>query len=139
MKSFLNPLLRARDTKHVLENARTGEVVADHLLTAFDSAERRQGLLGRDALAEGSAIIIAPCSAVHTFFMRFAIDIAFVARDGKVIKVRSAVRPWRIAAASGAFAVVELAAGGLARARTESGDVLTCRPASPPHDRSTSS
>jgi len=139
MKSFLNPLFRARDTEHVLENTRTGEVVADHLLRAFDSAERRQGLLGRESLAEGSAIIIAPCSAVHTFFMRFAIDIAFVARDGKVLKVRSAVRPWRLAAALGAFAVVELAAGGLARSRTESGDVLICRPACPPHDRSTRS
>jgi uncharacterized protein len=131
MKSFLSPLLRAGSTDHVLENARTHTVVADHLRTAFDSAERRQGLLGRDSLPEGSALIIAPCSAVHTFFMRFAIDIAFVARDGRVIKVRSAVRPWRMALAVRAFAVVELPPGTLARSNTVPGDTLICRAVDP--------
>jgi uncharacterized membrane protein (UPF0127 family) len=131
MKSFLSPLLRAGSMSHVLENMRTHAVVADHLLTAFDSAQRRQGLLGRDSLPEGSALIIAPCSAVHTFFMRFAIDIAFVARDGRVIKVRSAVRPWRMALALRAFAVVELPPGALARSHTMSGDTLICRAIDP--------
>ena len=135
MKSFLNPLLRGGSIEHVLENARTHTVVANQLLTAFDSAQRRQGLLGRDSLPEGSALIIAPCSAVHTFFMRFAIDIAFVARDGRVIKVRSAVRPWRLAVSIRAFAVVELPPGALARSNTVPGDTLICRaigPQSPP-------
>src|SRR5215208_4603797 len=132
MKSFLNPLLRAGNVDHLLENATTGEVVARHLLTAFDSKERRQGLLGRESLPEGTAIIIAPSNAVHTFFMRFAIDIAFVARDGRVIKVRSSVQPWRLAAALRAFAVIELAAGTLERSRTAAGDTLICRAANNP-------
>ena len=131
MKSFLSPLLRAGSIDHVLENVRTRAVVADHLLTAFDSAQRRQGLLGRDSLPEGSALIIAPCSAVHTFFMRFAIDIAFLARDGRVIKVRSAVGPRRMALAIRAFAVVELPSGALARSNTVPGDTLICRAIDP--------
>jgi uncharacterized membrane protein (UPF0127 family) len=139
MKSFLNPLLRAPGIEHVLENATTGEVVARHLLTAFDSKDRRQGLLGRDSLPESTAILIAPSNAVHTFFMRFAIDIAFVARDGRVIKVRSSVPPWRIAVAVRAFAVVELAAGALARSRTGRGDTLICHAVPPPPDRSIAS
>jgi uncharacterized protein len=139
MKSFLNPLLRAGTVDHLLENATTGEVVARHLLTAFDSKERRQGLLGRESLPEGTAIIIAPSNAVHTFFMRFAIDIAFVARDGRVIKVRSSVQPWRLAAALRAFAVIELAAGALERSRTAAGDTLICRAANNPPDRSIAS
>jgi uncharacterized protein len=139
MKSFLNPLLRAGTVDHLLENATTGEVVARQLLTAFDSKERRRGLLGRESLPEGTAIIIAPSNAVHTFFMRFAIDIAFVARDGRVIKVRSSVPPWRLAAALRAFAVIELAAGTLERSRTAAGDTLICRAANNPPDRSITS
>lgn len=129
MQSFLNPLLRPGATNHVLENVRTRRVVAAQLLTAFDSASRRQGLLGRDGLPPGSALIIAPSNAVHTFFMRFAIDIAFVRRDGRVIKVRSAVRPYRLAASLRAFAVIELPAGALEQSDTMAGDTLICRPA----------
>ena len=132
MKTFLSPILAAGAVAHVLENVRTRRVVAAHLLTAFDSAQRRQGLLGRDSLAEGSALIIAPSNAVHTFFMRFPIDIAFVGRDGRVLKLRPAVGPWRLAGSIRAFAVVELPAGALARSQTQRGDLLTCRPAIDP-------
>ncbi len=127
MKSFLSPLLRAGATDYVLENLRTGHVVADRLLTAFDSASRRQGLLGRDSLPAGAALIIAPSNAVHTFFMRFPIDVAFVRRDGRVIKVRSTVRPWRITASLRAFAVIELSSGALSQSSIEPGDILICR------------
>jgi uncharacterized protein len=129
MKSFLSPLLQADSIAHVLENVSTHRLIAEQLLTAFDSASRRQGLLGRDSLPSGSALIIAPSNAVHTFFMRFPIDILFVHRDGKVIKLRSAVRPWRIAASLRAFAVIELPAGSLAQSNTTTGDRLICRPA----------
>lgn len=129
MTSFLSPLLRRGAIDHVLDNVSTRCVVADRLLTAFDSASRRQGLLGRDGLPADSALIIAPSNAVHTFFMRFPIDILFVGRDGRVIKVRSTVRPWRMTAALRAFAVIELPAGSLARSNTTAGDSLICRPA----------
>jgi uncharacterized membrane protein (UPF0127 family) len=128
MKSFVSQLLRADAADYVLENVRTHQIIADRLLTAFDSESRRRGLLGRDSLPEGSALIIAPSNAVHTFFMRFAIDIVFVRRDGVVIKVRSAVRPWRMSAALRAFAVIELPAGSLAPTKTTAGDTLICRP-----------
>ena len=54
MPSFLDPLLRSGATGHVLENERTSTVVADQLMTAFDSASRRRGLLGRDGLPPGT-------------------------------------------------------------------------------------
>ena len=93
-------------------------------MTAFDSKSRRTGLLGRDSLAEGSALIIAPSQAIHTFSMRFAIDVAFVSKDGRVLKVRQAVPPRRIAVALRAFAVIELPAGALERSDTKPGDQL---------------
>ena len=127
MPSFLSPLLRADSASYSLENVRTGAVVDKRLLTAFDSQARRKGLLGRDSLPEATALVIAPCNAVHTFFMRFAIDVAFVTREGRVIKVRAAVRPWRMTGALRAFAVVELPAGALALTNTVPGDVLVVR------------
>jgi uncharacterized protein len=127
MASFLTPLLRTPSANHRLENTRTGRIVADEVWTAFDSATRRKGLLGRDSMPEGSALVIAPCSSIHTFFMRFPIDIAFVAKDGRVVSVRTALPAWRIALALRAYAVVELPAGSLARSETVPGDVLTVR------------
>jgi uncharacterized membrane protein (UPF0127 family) len=124
VKSFLDPILRADATALALSNGRNGLIVARTLLTAFDSASRRRGLLHRDVFADGSALIIAPCSAVHTFFMRFAIDVAFVSRGGRVLKLRPDMRPWRIAAAWRAFAVIELPVGALKRADIRTGDVL---------------
>jgi len=69
-------------------------------------------------------MLIAPTNAVHTFFMRFAIDIAFVSRDGRVLKTCAAVRPWRLAAAFGGYVVIELPAGTLAKSDTVAGDML---------------
>jgi uncharacterized membrane protein (UPF0127 family) len=108
----------------VLTNTRHGRIAARTLLTAFDSKSRKKGLLGRDSLPEGTALIIAPCQAIHTFSMRFAIDVAFVAKDGRVLKVRQAVPRRRIAVALRAFAVIELAAGALEASDTRAGDRL---------------
>jgi uncharacterized protein len=125
MASFLAPLLRAPSGNYRLQNTRNGLVVADQLWSAFDSATRKKGLLGRDSMPDGSALLIAPSNAIHTFFMRFPIDIAFVARDGRVVSVRTALPAWRIAFAVRAYAVVELPAGSLARSETVAGDVLS--------------
>jgi uncharacterized membrane protein (UPF0127 family) len=56
--------------------------------------------------------------------MQFAIDVAFVRKDGRVLKTYDALRPWRIAAALWAKAVIELPAGALGRADTRAGDQL---------------
>jgi uncharacterized protein len=97
-------------------------VVASALEPAFESAARRRGLLGRDGLAAGHAIVIAPCNVVHTFFMRFAIDILFVAKDGVVAKVATTVPAGRIVGTWRGFAVIEMAAGALAASGTRAGD-----------------
>jgi len=127
---FLTPLLRDRTGLLALRNDRTGEILATAIEPAFDSASRRRGLLGRSGMAEGSAIIIAPCSAVHTFFMRFSIDVVFAARDGRVLKARRGVSPWRVAAAWWAFAAIELPTGTIERTGTRHGDRLQIVPPS---------
>jgi len=107
-----------------LRNSRNGNLVADLVRATPDSAARRKGLLGQASMPEGTALIIAPTNAIHTFFMQFAIDVAFVTRAGRVVKVVGNLRPWRIAIALRAAAAVELPAGSLARAGVEPGDVL---------------
>jgi uncharacterized protein len=132
VKSFLGPLLRSGlpraesrgQSPFALTNTRNNRIVARTLLTAFDSASRRKGLLDHDSLADGSAMIIAPTSAIHTFAMRFTIDVMFVSKDGRVLKVRRDVKPRRMAAAWRAFAVVELPAGAIERSDTRPGDRL---------------
>ncbi len=122
--TFLKPLLDAPDDPWTLRNARNGIRLADRLEPAFDSKTRRRGLLGRQELDAGTALIIAPCNSIHTFFMKFAIDAIFVGREGKVAKIYAALPAWRIGLSLKSFAVIELAAGTAARADTRVGDEL---------------
>jgi uncharacterized membrane protein (UPF0127 family) len=94
-----------------LINKRTSMAVASVVELAVTRADRRRGLLGRDALDLSAGMMLAPCVAVHTAFMRFPIDVVFVDRDGVVRKIVRDLKPWRIAAAPRAYAAVELAAG----------------------------
>jgi uncharacterized membrane protein (UPF0127 family) len=120
----LSPLARDPQAPLALANLRTGRPVATRLIAAFDSATRRQGLIGRRSLAAGDALILAPCSSVHTAFMRFPIDLLFLDRAGTVLKAVSDVRPWRVRMAWRAFAVVELAGGTLVLSDTRTGDTV---------------
>lgn len=113
-----------------LMNERTRERVAAAVEIAATRRSRRRGLLGRDRLDETSAMLLAPCNAVHTVGMRFAIDVVFVDRQGYAVKVVRGLRPWRIALAAGARAVVELPAGSLAWGQVLPGDRLYLTPAS---------
>jgi uncharacterized membrane protein (UPF0127 family) len=124
MRSFLTPILKTGHDRFVLRNERTGVIVADCVLPAIDSDARRTGLLKHDSLPLGTAMIIAPTNAIHTFFMRFAIDVAFVAKDGRILKIRPDMPAWRLSAAWGGYAVVEMAAGSFAATETVPGDIL---------------
>jgi uncharacterized membrane protein (UPF0127 family) len=119
--AFLAPV---DDAPFTLINARTRGRLAARVTLAVDSAMRRKGLLGRQSLGADDALVLAPCWAVHTCFMQFAIDIAFISDDGRVVDVRHDVRPWHFAIEPRACCVVELAAGTLERTRTRIGDIL---------------
>ena len=124
MPSFLSALVRNPAGAFQIVNERNGRVVADRLLPAFDSETRRTGLLAHESLPPGTAMIIAPTNAIHTFFMKFTIDLVFVAKDGLVVKTRRSIRPWRMSAAWRAHAVVEMSVGTIDGARVEVGDRL---------------
>ena len=121
---FLAPLLRADGAGLRLVNERNGSIVADQLELAADSGARNRGLLGRSGLASGAALIIAPCNAIHTFFMRFTIDVVFADRQGQVVKLCRTLKPWRIGIGLRGFAAVELTAGSIDRCEIRPGDRL---------------
>lgn len=122
--SFLSGILRAPECPYALQHVRSGRLLASRVEFALDSQSRRRGLLGRDAFDRGSALIIAPCGAIHTFFMRFAIDVVFVARDGRVLKTYAAVPRRRIAFSLAAFAGIEFPAGAISGLHVTPGDIV---------------
>ena len=107
-----------------LVNERTGCVVAAKVELAVTRRARRVGLLGRTALDEASALVLAPCRAIHTAGMRFPIDVVFVDRHGRSLRVVRELTPWRIAFAARAYAAIEFTAG-VSRGRIEPDDTLS--------------
>jgi uncharacterized membrane protein (UPF0127 family) len=101
-----------------------GRTVCERCARADSPLRRMRGLLGRSSLAPDEGILLRPAGSIHTAFMRFPIDAVFVDADGRVLKIAEALPPWRTAAAKGAKAVVELAAGAAAAARLEPGQRL---------------
>lgn len=110
-------------------NRKDGIVVADRIGCAETSITRLVGLLGRKSLAAGEGIWIRPSSGVHTFGMRFAIDVVGLDRDMRVVKLWSWVKPHRVTSVStGIRSVLELAAGEIAIRSIKLGDVLKATP-----------
>lgn len=107
-----------------LINERTRAPIATDVELASTRATRRRGLLGRDSLPPSAALMLTPCVAVHTAFMRFPIDIVFLDGDGYAVKLACDVPPWRMAGSSRARSVVEMAAGSLRRNAVVLGDRL---------------
>ena len=110
------PLVRVR--------TEAGTIVCERCELADRLLARTRGLLGRDSLAPGSGMLIDAAPSVHMFFMRFPIDVVFLDRNRKVVRIVHGLRPWRVAGARKAVAALELPAGSVAEAGLEEGDVL---------------
>lgn len=110
-------------------NLTRNTVLATSMEVADTSAQRSKGLLGRNGLAPGGGLWIIPCESVHTFFMRFPIDLVYLDRKNRIRKVRSEVGPWRISACLSAHSVLELSAGVIRATQSQRGDMLEFSPA----------
>jgi uncharacterized membrane protein (UPF0127 family) len=102
-----------------------GDVVCERCEVPKSSFARARGLLGRSGLEPGDGMLIDAAPSVHTFFMRVPIDVVFLDRDWRVVRVVHRLRPWRVAGARRAVAALELPAGAAAEAGIEEGDVLS--------------
>jgi uncharacterized membrane protein (UPF0127 family) len=103
---------------------RDGVVVCEECLVAATPFARMRGLLGRRSLPSGEGILLRPAASVHTFFMRFAIDVVFLDDELRVVGIAAHLRPWRAAAQRGAKAVLELPAGECERRGLAVGDCI---------------
>jgi uncharacterized membrane protein (UPF0127 family) len=114
----------ARTSLACIRRAVDGAVICERCEIPESALGRMRGLLGRDGLEPGGGMLIDAAPSVHMFFMRFAIDVVFLDRDRKVVKVVEGLRPWGIAAARGAAAALELPAGAAAATGVAVGDAL---------------
>jgi uncharacterized membrane protein (UPF0127 family) len=107
-----------------VRNRTRGTVLGEAIELADTSAKRRTGLLKHDHLEPGTGLWIVPCESVHTFFMKFAIDLVYVDRKHVVRKVRHAVPAWRLSACLSAHSIIELPPGTARNSGTVAGDEL---------------
>jgi uncharacterized membrane protein (UPF0127 family) len=106
----------------IATNVDTGTVVADKVAVADTRATRAVGLLNREGLEAGEALWIVPSRGVHTWWMRFAIDVVALDDRGVVVDQVSDLKPWRIRLPRrGTAGVLELPAGVLEATGTRIG------------------
>ena len=110
-------------------NLSKGTVLADNAKMADNSFLRLKGLLGESGLGADCGLILKPCSSIHTFFMRFAIDAAFVDRQNRIIKIYSQLKPWRLSAIfPNSHFCLELPSGTFSATQTQAGDQIQIFP-----------
>lgn len=125
----------------------SGGLLADRAELAQSLPARLIGLLSRSTLRDGEALILPHCSAIHTCFMRFPIDVIFVSTrarplgagvlatsaplhgaGGTVVKTIQRLKPFRLVWAVGADTTIELPAGTLSRIPAPIGEPLIWNP-----------
>jgi uncharacterized membrane protein (UPF0127 family) len=110
--------------KILVRNHTRNTVLAESADMADTSAKRRTGLLKHERLNPGEGLWIVPCESVHTFFMKFPIDLVYLDKQKKVRKVRHRVPAWRLSVCLSAHSILELPAGTLEQTGTQVGDEL---------------
>jgi uncharacterized membrane protein (UPF0127 family) len=110
-----------------------GAVLCNRCVIADRPFARLRGLLGRPELPAEEAILLTPSSSIHTWFMRFSIDVVFLDADLTVLAIRTDVPPWRMTGRRGARSVLELRAGTCAHHGIRPGDRLVTTGAGDDH------
>lgn len=109
----------------MIKNATKGTVLAAHAGQTRSFFGRLKGLLGERGLSSGQALVIWKCRSVHMFGMRFPIDVVFINRLSKVIRIFPNLKPWSFSSfIPASVAAIELPAGTAAITHTKPGDQL---------------
>ena len=99
-------------SQFTLRNERTGDLIVSHLMVANTFIRRFRGLQVKRCLDGGSGLLLVPCGSIHTFWMRFPIDVLFLSSGGQVEEIKQEVRPWRcVISGKKPHAVLEVASG----------------------------
>jgi uncharacterized membrane protein (UPF0127 family) len=107
-------------------NTTKGTTVASDARRATNFLTRGRGLMLTRPLPEGGGLVIDPCSSIHMFFMRYALDILFLNKEGSVVFMYRGIKPWRVGRiVRGAKVAVELPVGTIENSRTDIGDRIS--------------
>ena len=107
-----------------VHNRSRDSIVGDRIEVANTPETRNRGLLKHTSLGRGEGLWIVPTQSIHMFFMKFALDIVYLNKGKKVLKVVKNLKPWRISLCLPAHSVLELPVGTIARTGTRKGDQL---------------
>ena len=89
-----------------------GQVIADNVKIAENFFTRATGLLGKSTIHCEEGLLIRPCRQVHTFFMRFDIDVLFLLRSGEIVFIKESMAPGNVSPfVKNCFGVLELKSG----------------------------
>jgi uncharacterized membrane protein (UPF0127 family) len=109
----------------IVINHTKGVTVGTHITLANTSLTRLVGLAGRRRLDAGCGLLIKPSSGIHTFGMRFVIDVVALNKQLHVVKLWQRLHPFRITSVSlRVHSVLELPPGTIAKCRIDIGDRL---------------
>lgn len=104
-------------------NATKEAVIAREAQLAASLGQRMKGLLGKKSLSADEALILKPCCSIHTFFMRFAIDVLFLDKNMRIIRLIQNMSPSRLSPIVWASCMaIELPAGKISQTNTHVGD-----------------
>ncbi len=118
--------MRSNDSVVQVSNVTRGTAVASNVRVARSMLARGRGLMFESGLAPDAGMLIEPCSSIHMFFMRFALDVLYVDRNDRVVRAQRGIKPWRVGPlhTRGARYVIELPVGTVERTASEVGDQL---------------
>lgn len=106
-------------------NSSKNNFIALNVKAAQNFFTRSFGLLLRKSLYKDEGLIIKPCCSVHTFFMKFNIDVLFINKQNQVIAIYENVKPYRILPIHlNSFYVIELPSGSVSAKNVEKGDLI---------------
>ncbi len=101
------------------------EIVMKEIIVADNFFTRLKGLLGKDSLPHNQCMLITPCRSIHTFFMKFSIDVVFIDRNYKVVKIIEGMTPGGATPViKEAWSVIEMPVDSVKEYRIEVGDQL---------------
>src|SRR5690349_11608730 len=115
--------------ERLVNRTRDGQVLASDVYTVNGYFGRWLGLMGHPGLPPGQALVLEGDNSIHTFFMRFPIDVVFLDKAGRVKHLYHAMRPWRLSrVVFGSRRIVEMPPGVLAATGTAKGDEMVFEP-----------
>jgi len=108
-----------------IQNTKNKLTLGEKIFLANNPVTRLTGLMGKKSFGKLDGLLIEPCNSIHMFFMRFPIDVIFIAKDNKIVHTIENLKAWRISPiVFKAYSTLELPIGTIQNTDSKIGDVL---------------